>query len=63
MAIYISTLHLHDVVYHGTTVGAIHSLKQQLINFEFLGESKQRDLGTGFYTTNRSNSGDVLASR
>lgn len=51
MANYITTLRLPDVVYHGTTMGALPGLKQKLINFEFLKESRQRDFGTGFYTT------------
>ncbi|WP_178076128.1 DUF3990 domain-containing protein [Paenibacillus oralis] len=51
MANFITSLRLPDVVYHGTTVAAIPGLKQKLINFEFLKESRLRDFGTGFYTT------------
>ncbi|WDH82423.1 DUF3990 domain-containing protein [Paenibacillus urinalis] len=51
MANYITSLRLPDVVYHGTTMGAIPSLKRQLINFQFLRKSRDRDFGTGFYTT------------
>ncbi|MEK5183169.1 MULTISPECIES: DUF3990 domain-containing protein [unclassified Paenibacillus] len=54
MAEYNVKLTLPDVVYHGTTMGAINSpvgLRNKLINFEFLQESRQKDFGTGFYTT------------
>lgn len=51
MANFITTFRLPDVVYHGTTMGAIPSLKQRLLNFEFLKNSRNKDFGTGFYTT------------
>lgn len=54
MAEYNVELKLPDVVYHGTTMGAINSpsgLRNKLINFEFLQGSRQKDFGTGFYTT------------
>lgn len=54
MADYNVKFTLPDVVYHGTTMNAIDNpsgLKHKLINFNFLKESRQKDFGTGFYTT------------
>jgi len=51
MANYITTFRLPDVVYHGTFLKAIPSIKQKIINFDFLKQSYNRDFGTGFYTT------------